>query len=487
MSIRIRLTVLYTAILTGFFLCFSLFSYYVVRSALLSAVDEELQNTVFQVVGAAEVYRSEDITLLTLPDDMNVFQTATMFMMTLGTDGTVLTQSGNLSGFEGVLDADALAQLHPTYSDVMHFNKPLRVYTYPLIVQNEDQQRLIGHVQVAQLMDSYQEAIERLGTFLLITGGGVFFFFIILGMLTTNSLLRPLGEITAVALQISRANDLGRRLPDSGRRDEIGHLTVALNQTLERLERLFRAQQRLLADVSHELRTPLTTVRGNIDLMRRFGKYDAETVDIIQDELERMTRLVGDLLMLARADGGSIPLKKRLIELDTIIFDVYRQVQPLEEAQGVTVTLPQIQAMRMMGDADRIKQLVLILVDNAIKYTPAGEEVSISLRREGNEAHIGVADTGPGIPQEHLGRIFDRFYRVDKARSREMGGSGLGLSIAKWIAEAHGGRIAVSSVRGNGSTFTIQLPLGHEMAEMVSLIDEDEPTTAVSPNPIGAP
>lgn len=458
MSIRLRLTVVYTAILTGFFLCFGLFSYFVARTTLLSAVDDTLRNTALQVLGETEAFSSGDMMLLTFPENMNIFQAATVFMVVVDPQGQVLTRSPNLQTFEGVLDPRGLQQTEPAYSTISEYGRPLRVFTYPIQIQRGAEPQIIGHLQLAQPLDSYQAALNRLGTILAITGGGVFFFFLFLGGLTTHSLLKPLGEITAVALQISRADDLGRRLPDNGRRDEIGHLTMALNQTFERLEKLFRAQQRLLADVSHELRTPLTTVRGNIDLMKQLGEFDRESLDIMQDELERMTRLVGDLLLLARADGGSLPVSQIPLELDTILFDVYRQVQPLRKDKKVDVLIAEVVPCRVEGDPDRIKQLVLILVDNAIKYTPEGGTVTLSLTREDNDAWLSVTDTGPGIAPEHLPHIFDRFYRVDKARSRALGGSGLGLSIAKWIAEAHGGAIKVTSTKGEGSRFHIRLP-----------------------------
>jgi signal transduction histidine kinase len=284
-----------------------------------------------------------------------------------------------------------------------------------------------------------------------------------LGAILTHQLLKPLDDITAVALKITRTDDLSRRLPDSGRRDEIGRLTMVLNQTLERLERLFHARQRFLADVSHELRTPLTTIRGNVDLMRRMGEADPETMDVIQDELKRMTRLVDDLLLLARADTGGLPIQQKPVELDNVFLDVYRQVSSID--QGVRVELKEVDQVCVLGDQDRLKQLILNLVDNAMKYTPSGGKVSLSLAKSNGDARIVVADTGIGIPAEDLPRIFDRFYRVDKARSRNMGGSGLGLSIAYWIARAHGGDIQVSSVVGEGTEFRITLPTIREQKE----------------------
>ncbi len=292
---------------------------------------------------------------------------------------------------------------------------------------------------------------------LLFTGFAAVTLSLFVGVLVSHSYLKPLDEMAAVALRITRADDLSKRLPDTGRQDEIGHLTMALNNTLDRLEKLFRSQQRFLADVSHELRTPLTALQGNVDLMRRMGEADPESLSAMQEELARMTRLVGDLLFLARTDAGGLPIQKQPVDFDTVFLDVYRQAQHL--SSSVCIELVEVDQVRLLGDADRLRQLLLNLVDNAVKYTPAGGKVRLSLSKENGVAQISVSDSGVGIPAQHIPFIFDRFYRVDKARTRAQGGSGLGLSIAQWIAQAHGGEIAVSSEVGKGTTFTVTLPV----------------------------
>jgi signal transduction histidine kinase len=212
-----------------------------------------------------------------------------------------------------------------------------------------------------------------------------------------------------------------------------------------------------LADVSHELRTPLTTIRGNLDLIERMGEADPESISAIQLEIERMTRLVGDLLLLARADSGGLPLDRKPVEVDNLLFDIYRQVALLNSP--VDVKLVEVDQVTVLGDADRLRQLFLNLLENAIKYTPEGGSVELSLSKQNDWTQFEVSDTGIGIPPENLSHIFDRFYRVDKARARAHGGSGLGLSIAKWIATAHGGTIRVTSQLGEGTTFTVTLPI----------------------------
>jgi signal transduction histidine kinase len=233
---------------------------------------------------------------------------------------------------------------------------------------------------------------------------------------------------------------------------------------LARLESLFHTQRRFLADVSHELRTPLTTIQGNVDLLCRGAAEDPqirrETLAIIEGEVARMSRLVADLLLLARADAG-IQLEVEPVELDTLLLEVYRQARLMSD--GVDVRLGHEDQAVVMGDADRLRQLFLNLVDNALKYTPAGGQVKLSLYNEQDQVRVVVSDTGIGIPEEDLQPgpsglplIFERFHRSDPARSQ--GGTGLGLSIAHWITQAHGGQVTVESQLGAGSRFTVLLP-----------------------------
>lgn len=462
MSFRLRLTVFYAAILTGFFLCFALFSYFIAQQTLLTVLDNNLEKTTLRVVDSTNAFQDGDITLLRFPEEMGVFQTGTMFMMAVDKQGNILTRTPNLENFSGLLDPNAYDATEPIYATVNYSGQRLRVLTYPLVIESQEgasaAPTTIGYLQMAELMNNYYSALDQLGALLMIIGGIVFLFFLALGARTTHSVMQPLADITAISLQITNADDLSRRLPDYGRDDEIGTLTIALNKTFERLEKQFRAQQRLLADVSHELRTPLTTVRGNLDLMRQIGEADPESLDIMQDELERMTRLVGDLLLLARADGGSTPLRQQTVELDTILIDAYKQLKPLAIRSQMELIIRDITPVRLHGDSDKLKQLLLILLDNALKYTPPGGQVFLSLDRRENEAVLTVEDNGPGIPPEHLPHIFDRFYRIDKARTRAMGGSGLGLSIAKWVTEAHNGHIEVKSDPHHGTTFRVFLP-----------------------------
>ena len=232
-------------------------------------------------------------------------------------------------------------------------------------------------------------------------------------------------------------------------------------RTLRPIATALQRQRDFTADASHELRTPLAVVRGNAELLlrhpeARIGAYDDVVRDIV-DESERLSRLVADLLTLARADSGHVQLAHERVDLSELSAELLRAMEPLAAQKRLALRAEIDPAVTIWDDRDRLRQLAMILLDNAVRYTEAGT-ATLRVAREGHGALLAVRDTGPGIAAEHLPRLFDRFYRVDAARSADGGGSGLGLAIARWIAEAHGGRVTVASAPGRGSTFTAHFP-----------------------------
>ena len=224
------------------------------------------------------------------------------------------------------------------------------------------------------------------------------------------------------------------------------------------------SQRVFIADASHELRTPLSVIRANAELLKRHHSEpvdtNSEAVDDIVSESDRLGRMVSQMLTLAHADAGRSTLTMAEVALDETADEVARGMRLLAESRGIAFAAEIERPLRLRGDSDRLRELLTILTDNAIKYTEAGGKVQLEVRRStGGKALVRVSDTGHGIPAESLPHIFDRFYRVDKARSREAGGTGLGLSIARWIAEAHGGSIHAESTPGEGTTMTVELPL----------------------------
>lgn len=271
--------------------------------------------------------------------------------------------------------------------------------------------------------------------------------------------LRPIDELTRTARDIAVARDVSHRVPEPPHTDELGRLAETFNAMLASLEEAQRSQQRFVADASHELRAPLTTIQGNLELVRRADLPAAERAEALGEaerEATRLGRLVTDLLALAHADSGA-DIRRAPVDLDALVLDVFQAARPL--AHGRALTLDPLEPVQVCGDADRLTQLVLILLDNALKYTPEDGSVTLGLRQDGGHVEIHVRDTGVGIGTADLAHVFERFYRADPARGRDPGGTGLGLSIARWIVVQHGGTIDLQSQPGQGTRVSVQLPL----------------------------
>ncbi|MBI3762436.1 MAG: HAMP domain-containing protein [Chloroflexi bacterium] len=457
MSIRARLTVWYTAVLAALIVLLGAGVYAILAFSLTRQIDQTLSQTAEEVLRASRVRIVQDVRVLAIPE-LDVFRASAVYVQVWDLDNHLVSQSRNLGTFGQSLDGAGLGQEAQVTHEVTLAGAHVRVLTVPIRVED----KTVGYLQVGASLRTVDDARALL--LVILVGGAVVAIGLaaLIGAFLASRALAPIDQVTQLALQITRADDLSRRIDLPGPpNDEIVRLSAAFNESLERLERLFNAQRRFVADVSHELRTPLTAILGNVDLLRRIGADDRDSLDAIQSEAERMSRLVGDLLLLAQAEAGTLPVAREPVELDTLLLEVYRQMRVLALDGGIEMQIAEEDQARVLGDRDRLKQLLINLLSNALKYTPQGGRVTLGLARVNNWARLTVSDTGPGIPAEDLSRIFERFYRVDKARNRAQGGAGLGLAIAQRIARMHGGRIEVASegVPGRGSTFSVWLPL----------------------------
>ncbi len=335
----------------------------------------------------------------------------------------------------------------------------LRLLSAPLV----EDDRLLGVVQVAQELGPLQETIEELRLIYLVVGPFAIFWLCLGCWLLAERTIAPIIEVTEAAQGIT-ADNLSRRLPPGNYKDELSQMVVSLNQMLDRLDKSFRRVRQFSGDASHELRTPLTILRGETEVTLRWAKTPEEFRDMLHsnmEEIDRMERIIESLLTLAKSEVGELTLEMKELSLSDLVQDLYLQSSILCEPKQIEVELllEVEKEIRIRGDELRLRQMFLNLISNAIKYTPEGGRLEIGMKMANDFAVIAINDSGIGISEEHLAHIFDRFYRVDKARNRMDGGTGLGLAIVKWIAEAHGGSIQVSSKVGKGSSFSVRLPL----------------------------
>jgi heavy metal sensor kinase len=365
--------------------------------------------------------------------------------------GSILYRSYNL-GTESLVVRDSIG-LNSTVVLTGELNsEPIRIAAY----RDENFTYLVGYP-----LSDLRDLLDSLYLIFLILIPIALAVSVFGGFALAKKSLQPVEDITTRARRIT-AENLDQTVPVRSPDDEIGRLAATINDMIGRLHESFARIKQFSADASHELRTPLTIIRGEIELALRKTQSTDEYRLILESTLEeilRMTVIVDNLLLLAKADQGIYQAEFSQVDLASLVDELYEDSEVLAEPKHISVTLKEKSPITIVGDRLRLRQLFLNLIDNAIKYTPEGGAVILSVVRHDGVAQFRVEDTGIGIAPEELGRIFDRFYRVDKARSRELGGSGLGLSIARWIAELHRGEIAVTSEPQKGSTFTVSLPI----------------------------
>lgn len=457
-SVRTRLTLWYAAVLALSLVAFAFVVYYAAATIFYERQDESLRSTA-QTVASAYVEEFEEKRSLSTAGEVVLAELVfpNRYVQVTDSNGQKIASSKNLPETVGPIPSSALAQAREQSVSLVTVND-LRVAVVPLSSDGE-----LGFAMVAEPLSVIDEGLRRLRRdffagvpliLLLASAGGYFL---------ARKSLAPIASMNQQTRHITAAR-LSSRLDVVNPRDELGGLASTINDLLMRLETSFKEQQRFIADASHELRTPLAVLRGETEVVlsrtRTIDEY-LESLSLIQDEAERLSHIVEDLFILARQPiDAPTALVKTPISLNETVRDCARAAQVLATRNNVRLTTTNIsESMVLIGDEELLKRMILNLLDNAVKYTPQGGEVSLELARQNGNARIVVSDTGIGIPQADQLHVFDRFYRVDKARSRMHGGAGLGLSIVQWIVDAHGGKISINSMPGHGSEFTIELPL----------------------------
>lgn len=459
MSIRWRLTIWFSLVLCLILIVTGVSLYLALQRYLDNEVDSDLKAQSARLhgsLGTDEVQADFEVIHSMMPP-INEFASPGIYIQLVDRDGVAVLKSENLGQQELPVNPALLESAFTGQARISTVSAGdgvmVRVMVSPLYLKD---QTLV--LEVARSLRHSEVLMSRVRWSLL---GGAFLALglaVLSGLIVARRALAPVERIAQTARDIEASNDLSRRVGYRGPADEVGRLAMTFDRMIGHLDRGFKAQKDFVADASHELRTPLTVLRGNLDLLKRnMSEEDRrESLRAMEKELGRMGRIVGDLLLLMEVESGP-ETDREPVALLPILLEKAEWAQRI--APDREVTLAEQEDLAVPGDPYKLAQVVANLVENAVKYTFPGDRVTLSLRREGEWACLDIADSGPGIPQEHLPHIFDRFYRVDKARSRASGGSGLGLAIVKGIVERHGGKVEVTSAVGRGSTFTVFLRL----------------------------
>ena len=479
-SIRFKLTLWYVLLLGILLISFSSFLYFTLSKSLYRDVDNKLSSL-------AKIIASESASPLSkfgfgnidqaLETSMNL-KPIGKFIQVFDESGKIGGKSNNLKNLQLPISLNALKNASnglTTFETNRSFeNIPLRIITFPVLENNH----VTKIIQIASSLEEVEEVLNTLFIILVVTVPLALMVASLGGQFLAHKALKPVDHITQTARMITSQN-LNQRITPPKVQDEISRLIETFNEMISRLDQSFRQIRQFSSDASHELKTPLTILKGEVEVMLRKDRTPQEYQQTLKSNLEeinRMSQIIEDLLILSKTDTGEIPLNKEDISLTGILNEVVAQMERIAKSKRLHLSSSNHhQDIHIFGDALRIRELFINLIENGIKYTEEGGSIHIVLEKEnelsvgnqpdrikrekGNFAKIIVSDTGIGIAKEDREKIFDRFFRVDKARSREQGGSGLGLSICKWIVEAHQGEIKVESELGKGSSFIVILPL----------------------------
>jgi len=452
-SLKAKIALWNDLLIFAFCLVLGLFLYKTLQHNLYATLDRELAGAATQLTATIDVQNGQP----SLPEEPDLLPSSTIIAIYDSAGKTILaTTRPSLA---------AITKSVPTPVPPRSFFQTLRsndgtrwrVLYKPIT----DSGRVVGILQIARSESEIASTLTQLLRLMLLavpvalalaTAGGFF--------LATRA-MKPVDEITRTAARIS-TDDLAIRLHVL-RNDEIGRLAATFNNMLDRIQSAFQRQRQFTADASHELRTPLATLIATADVAlespRSVQGYK-QAILSMRSSAQRMSALVNDLLLLAHVDAGQERLALEKLDFSLLVQDAADSLRSLAVQKGVDLVCDSTPSLPIFGDQLHLTRLVVNIIDNSIKYTPPGGKVRITVTTIAGYLCFVVSDSGPGIAPEHLPRLFDRFYRVDEARTRAQGGAGLGLSICKWIAEAHHGDIAVSSQLGHGTTFTVRLPLG---------------------------
>lgn len=468
-SIRFRLTAWYALILFIIILVLGAGVAQVLERQLRNDVDERIASTATEMLDQFQYSVQYGGRLAVIPPPPDSFSFPSQLIQVVGPDGTVRYSTENLGEREiPTVPASGGNETRVRYETTVLDGETIRVVTYPLVVRRSG--TIIGAINVAEPLIQIEDMLRDLRRQFLAAALAGALLAAVAGWFLAGRALKPVDQMVLRAQQIADSPSsrmvLDQRLDVPPTEDELARLATTFNNILGKMEVAFATQRQFVADASHELRTPLTAIRGNVDLLsmqlQRTSSLDDDVEQTLVDlgrESARMSRLTDDLLTLARSEApGGLAIQCEPVDLSDIARDVARTVLALGPKPSVSIEGDD--EVVVEGDRDRLFQVMLILCDNARRYTPEDGSIVIRLGKDHRDARFSVTDTGIGISEEDQQHIFGRFFRSDVSRERSSGGTGLGLAIARAIVVAHGGEIEVSSALGAGSTFTVVLPNG---------------------------
>ncbi len=447
-SVKFRLTIWYLIVMSLLLLIFAAVSYFTLYHSLYKNFDDSLESRSIKLQGLLRDLGGNV--------DIGVERELGEIILVYYPKGLLWKSSGPFSDTSDIVPiVQEVAEGNSLFFNITTtYNREIRFYAAPVTVGETSFVLLIG-----RYFDEIKNILGRLRTIFILSGLVMIFLAGMGGLFLADRALRPVDKITRTAQKIGERN-LSHRI-EVHSEDELGRLALTLNQMIARLEDAFCRQQQFTADASHELRTPLSVIQAEATLAlakERKEKEYKEALEAISQEASYMSSIIDKLLFLARSDIRREQYNFEEVNLRELVTDLVANIEVLAQEKGLELEIKVAEDLVVRGDKEKLKQLLFNLLENAIKYTPQGK-VSISAVRKDKTAVITIADTGIGIPPQDLPHIFERFYRVDKARSREEGGTGLGLAISKEIVEVHGGKIEVESELNKGSTFLVTLPI----------------------------
>jgi heavy metal sensor kinase len=452
-SIKFRLTLWYLAAIVVLLVIFGTVAYYLLSKNLYRNLDESLRTRVIELQGSIKIDGRQ----------VQFEQKVSELVMIYDADGALMERLGPNVEFSNIdiTVKEALFGKSSFVSASTPNGPDVRLYAAPFNVDSGTRVAIIvGRLpnDILDMLAIFRMVILNSSLLVVILAG-------VGGLFLADRTLKPVERIADIARGIGES-DLSRRI-DIQTDDELGRLASTLNGMIARLEEAFKKQRQFVADASHELRTPLAIIQAESSLAlgkRRTQEELRKSLELVSQEVAYMSDIVGKLLLLARSDAGVEPVNFQDVNARDLLVELSQDVEALAQEKDLLFTLGSMDSLTIKGDRLKLRQLFLIILDNAIRHTPGGGSISGSLVRRNDSAVTSIGDTGIGISAEHLPFIFDRFYRVDKARSHAEGGMGLGLSIAISIAKMHGGEIEVESQVGVGTTFRIVLPLADPQA-----------------------